>query len=242
MALSERQLKLIEAIINEYIESSEPVGSKTIVKKYAFKVSPATVRNEMACLLDEGFLEMVHTSSGRVPTPMAYKLFVEELMEEQEIPVLQEVAIKQRLWPSRFEFEKLLRQAVVSLADVTSHLALATTNDGYLVHAGAVNVLEHPEFWDIDVAKAALHLLDRFEIIDDLLKKGDYAVSGVKIIIGDEFEQLQLHSCVLVYSDYSAGSKNGCIGILGPSRMKYQQVVPAVRYAKNLVEELGCGW
>jgi len=109
--LTDRQIKLLEAIIREYSESSEPVGSKTVVAKYSIKASPATIRNEMAALLEDGFLEMMHTSSGRIPTSRAFRYFVERLMHEDELPVLQEVAVKQRLWPQRFEFEKLLRNA-----------------------------------------------------------------------------------------------------------------------------------
>ena len=102
--INDRQIKLLNAIISEYINTAEPVGSVEIVKKYNFKFSPATARNEMARLLEEGFLQMIHTSSGRVPTPMAYRFFLDTLLEEDEIPVLQEVAMKQRLWPNIHPF------------------------------------------------------------------------------------------------------------------------------------------
>ncbi|MCA9308186.1 heat-inducible transcriptional repressor HrcA, partial [candidate division WWE3 bacterium] len=128
--LSERQISLINAIIKEYLATSEPVGSNVIVKKYSLRCSPATVRNEMARLLEDGYLDMLHTSSGRVPTPQAYRLFLNEIMEEHDIPVLQEVAIKQRLWPSRFELSRLLRQSTIALADYSQLLAVATTDDG----------------------------------------------------------------------------------------------------------------
>ena len=74
---------------------------------------------------------MMHTSSGRVPTSRAFRFFIEDLMEEDELPVLQEVAVKQRLWPQRFEFEKLLRNAALSLAETTKNLAIAVTDDGF---------------------------------------------------------------------------------------------------------------
>lgn len=240
--MSERQIRLIRAIISEYLESSEPVGSKTIVKKYTFKCSPATIRNEMADLLKKGYLEMLHTSSGRIPTPTAYRFFLEELMEEEDIPVLQEVAIKQRLWPTRFEFEKLLRQTAISLADITKALAYSTSNDGYVVHAGAVNLLDSPEFWDIDSTKAALMLVDRFEMLEDAMRKAYYSDREVRVIIGDEMGDPGLSGAALVFAPYSAGRKTGNIGVLGSIRMRYQNVVPAVRYAKNLIEEFGESW
>ena len=137
--LSERQIQLLQAIIQEYVKNAEPVGSMEIVSKYNLKCSAATIRNEMAKLIDQGFLEMMHTSSGRVPTKLAYRMYLEQ-MTEDEIPVLQEVALKQRLWTNRFQFEKLLREASLALAEGTQLLAIATTSDGHITHAGAVNV------------------------------------------------------------------------------------------------------
>jgi transcriptional regulator of heat shock response len=239
--LTDRQIQLLNTIIKEYIDSSEPVGSQVLVKKYNLKCSAATVRNEMAKLIDEGFLEMLHTSSGRVPTPMAYKLFLHEMMIEEELPVLQEVAMKQRLWPSRFEFEKLLRQAAIALSDLTKELALVTTADGHVVHAGAVNVLDYREFWDLDVARAALHLLDRYELLERIFNSVTDE-GEIKCVIGDEIGQEKLGECGIVFSKYATSGRTGCVAIIGPARMKYQQVIPAVRYTKNLIEELGGSW
>lgn len=236
--LTERQIRLLEAIIKEYSESSVPVGSKTVVKKYALKVSPATIRNEMASLLEDGFLEMMHTSSGRVPTSRAFRFFIEELMQEDELPVLQEVAIKQRLWPQRYEFEKMLRQAVKSLSDATDHMAIAITDGGFITHGGFSRILNNNEFWDIEVAKTALDLFDRFEVLDEMFK--DLVVDNeVNVAVGEEIGLPNMSYCSLVFAPFNTRKKTGFISVFGPSRMKYSSVVPAVRYAKNLIEEFG---
>ncbi len=240
--ISDRQIRLLNAIITEYIKTAEPVGSVEVVKKYNLRYSPATARNEMAKLLDLGLLDMMHTSSGRVPTPMAYRLFLDQIMEEDELPVLQEVAMKQRLWPSRFEFEKLLRQAVVTLAENIHELTLATTSDGYITCAGMVNLLDHKEFWDIDVARTALNLLDRFELLEEIFNKSPQQEEDVKTIIGTELGIENLENCALVFTPYRAGKNNGHIAVFGPSRMRYDSVIPAVRYSKSLIEELGESW
>jgi transcriptional regulator of heat shock response len=239
--LSERQIQLLDAIINEYVSSSEPVGSVGIVKKYNIHCSAATVRNEMAKLIELGFLNMLHTSSGRVPTRMAYRYYLEQIMEPEDIPVLQEVAIKQRLWPIRFHFEKLLREAVLSLADQTKCLAIATMDDGFVTYAGAVNVLDNKEFWEIDVAKAALSLLDDYELLSKIYQSALYG-GETKVIIEDEIGMENLNSCSMVFSPYASGNKKGYISILGPSRMEYPKVIPAVKYAKGLIEELAESW
>lgn len=239
--LTERQLELLKAVIQEYIERAEPVGSNELVSKYNLKFSAATVRNEMAKLIEQGLLEMVHTSSGRIPTANAYRYFIQELMDETEIPVLQEVAFKQKLWPKRFEFEKMLREAMISLSDITKELSIATTSDGYIVHAGSVNVLDKKEFWDINVAKAALYLLDRYELLEQILAKAKYG-EDVRYLLGEEIGNEYLEECGIVFTPYNIENKSGYICVLGPARMNYPQVIPAVRYAKNLIEELAGSW
>lgn len=240
--LSERQIRLLQAIILEYIQSAEPVGSSLIVEKYNIRYSPATVRNEMARLIEEGYLDMIHTSSGRVPTTLAYKLFLEQLMEEEELPVLQEVALKQRLWANRYAFDKMLRQAVLSLADLVNELVVATTDDGMVMHAGAVNLLDHKEFWDIDVTKEVLHMTDRYELLEKMLRKVSHHTKNVQYLIGQELENENLLECGLIVTPYTTGKRKGYLCVFGPARMNYPRIIPAVRYTKNLVEELGGSW
>jgi transcriptional regulator of heat shock response len=239
--LTERQVQLLNAIIREYIDTANAVGSELVVQKYKIKCSAATVRNEMARLLDEGFLEMLHTSSGRVPTSLAYRYFLNDLMEEEELSVLQEVAMKQRLWASRFHFEKLIRNAAISLSDVTKEAAVITSNDGFIVHAGLVNLLDDPAYWKIDSAKAALYLIDNYELLEQQFEKAQGG-GEVRYIIGSEFNNNNLMESSLVFAPYSVGNKSGHVAIMGPARMRYSNIVPALKYTKNLLEELGESW
>lgn len=239
--LSDRQLQLIRAVINEYIRNAEPVGSVEIVSKYNLRCSPATVRNEMARLIDLGFLEMMHTSSGRIPTKMAYRLYLDQMMEERELPVLQEVALKQRLWTNRFEFGKLLREAVLALSEMSRSLAFATTEDGFVSYAGAANILDHKEFWDIDVAKTAFSLLDEYHLLERVMENAQ-PQSGIKTLIEGEIGIDKLNRCSMVFTDYTSGKRSGQIGIVGPSRISYPEIIPSVKYIKRLIEELGGSW
>jgi transcriptional regulator of heat shock response len=241
--LSDRQGKLLEAIISEYLTTAEPVGSSLIVEKYNIKYSPATIRNEMAKLLQEGYLEMMHTSSGRVPTKAAYKFFLTEVMEEEELDVLQEVALKQRLWANRYEFEKLLRQAALALSELTGQLAIITTEDGHVIHAGTVNLLDEKEFWDIDIMKTTLHLLDRHELLQKMIDEVALSDSSdVSYLIGDELGHENLRNCSIVTSMYVVGKRRGHVSVFGPARMNYQKIIPAIRYTKSLIQELGGSW
>lgn len=239
--LTERQVQLLQAIIDDYINTAEPVGSVEIVQKYNLHCSPATIRNEMAKLIDQGFLEMLHTSSGRVPTKMAYRMYIDELMQEEELPVLQEVALKQRLWTNRFEMEKLLRETTLAMSEATGCLSIATTDEGFVTYAGTVNVLEHKEFWDIDIAKSALRILDSYEILDKIFQS---VTPGREVytLIGDEIPVENLSKATIIFAPYRVGDKGGFLAILGPSRLNYQKIIPIVKYTRKLLEELGGSW
>ena len=85
MELNERKMKILKAVVKDYIETAEAVGSRTISKKHNLGVSAATIRNEMADLEELGYLVQPHTSAGRVPTEKGYKLYVDLLMGTNEL-------------------------------------------------------------------------------------------------------------------------------------------------------------
>ena len=95
MAIDGRKIKILEAIINDYINTGEPVGSRTIAKKYDLGVGSATIRNEMSDLEDMGYLEQPHASSGRIPSSKGYRLYVDSLMEKAMLTPDEELQIKQ---------------------------------------------------------------------------------------------------------------------------------------------------
>ena len=160
MDLTDRQKALLKAIIEEYIELAEPVGSEVIERKYNLGVSPATIRNEMVHLTKEGYLKQPHTSAGRVPTSMGFRLFIQELMKEKQLPVAAEVSIKEKMWEQRLQQERLLKEAVKALAQRCDMLGLALDDEGQIFYAGAANILDWPEFYVIDVTRFVLSLFD----------------------------------------------------------------------------------
>ena len=122
MDLSERQLQILQAIINDYVENAEPVGSRSIAKKYDLGVSPATIRNEMSDLEEMGYLTHPHTSAGRVPSDKAYRLYVNNLMKKKNLSARDKKLINERLAASRDEFDATIRHAAQLLSEIT-HLA-----------------------------------------------------------------------------------------------------------------------
>jgi len=96
-SLTSRQTQILKVIIDEYIETAEPVGSDSLEKKYNLGVSPATIRNEMSLLTKSGYLKQPHTSAGRVPTSGAMKFYVDQLMEEKQMSLTDEVKAKKEI-------------------------------------------------------------------------------------------------------------------------------------------------
>lgn len=122
MDLSERQLRILQAIINDYVQNAEPVGSRSIAKKYDLGVSPATIRNEMSDLEEMGYLTHPHTSAGRVPSDKAYRLYVNSLMKKKNLTSKEKEAINMRLQAGRAEFDETIKHAAELLSEIT-HLA-----------------------------------------------------------------------------------------------------------------------
>lgn len=122
--LSERKKKLLAAVIEEYIASAEPVGSKLLAEKAGLKVSSATIRNELAELTSLGYLEQPHTSAGRVPTALGYRLYVNELMERPDLSREEAERINQGLGGRARGQEQMLDDASRLAADLTDYPAL----------------------------------------------------------------------------------------------------------------------
>lgn len=127
MNLSERKLKILQAIIGDYVRSAEPVGSRTLSKKYDIGISPATIRNEMADLEEMGYLTHPHTSAGRVPSDKAYRLYVNTLMEKHELTTTEKNIIADRLQSNVTEFEKTIQHAASILSEITNLTSFAMT-------------------------------------------------------------------------------------------------------------------
>ena len=123
--LDERKKKILQAVIDEYIQSAEPVSSGSIAGKYSLNYSSATIRNEMADLEKEGYLDKPHTSSGRVPSALGYRLYVDELLKEDNISLEEIKYIKSKLETRVNEMEELTKIATNTLSEITHYTTVA---------------------------------------------------------------------------------------------------------------------
>lgn len=128
MQLDERKTKILQAIIRNYLESGEPVGSRTISKYTDLNLSSATIRNEMADLEEMGYILQPHTSAGRIPSDMGYRFYVDSMMEEKEREV---VEMKEMLVERQDKMEALLKQVARVLAKNTNYATMITAPQTY---------------------------------------------------------------------------------------------------------------
>ena len=125
MELDNRKKRILQAIVNEYIDTVEPVSSNSLIDKYELKCSSATVRNDMAELEKEGFLEKTHISSGRIPSTKGYRFYVDKLLNEKNLTLNEIRYINQALENKVNEMEELTKIATNTISDVTHYTTVS---------------------------------------------------------------------------------------------------------------------
>jgi heat-inducible transcriptional repressor len=124
--LGERRRKILEVIVNDYVETAEPVGSEMLVRKYSFGVKSATIRNEMAAMSEMGYLRQPHTSAGRVPSDMGYRYYVDQIMPRTTLGLEDTNLAQQSCDPLICEVEELLQRTCSILSGLTKYMSLVT--------------------------------------------------------------------------------------------------------------------
>lgn len=239
--LNPRQIAIIKAIVEEYTSTGEAIGSDTLDKKFNLGISPATIRNEMVRLEDLGYLKQPHTSAGRIPTPIALKLYVSELMREDDLSVTEEVAVKERIWDHRAKMGTLLTEATKVLSEKTGNISFATSSDGEVYSAGYANLLSLPEFFDIDVTRQVLQMIESYKQLEGIFARTQ-DIQPFHIVIGDEFGNEYLYPCAMAYLDFRTEHTSGHLGVIGPARLNYPYVMPMLRHMSSLIDEISASW
>ncbi|MBQ3611233.1 MAG: heat-inducible transcription repressor HrcA [Firmicutes bacterium] len=171
MDLSERKLKILQAIIADFIRTAEPVGSRTLSKNYDLGISPATIRNEMSDLEELGYLTHPHTSSGRVPSEKAYRLYVNQMMNKHELTMEQKCSIAAQLNDNVTELENMVQRAAHVLSEITNLTAFAMTPRKDLDTLKYINLLP------VDDYTAVLMLVSESGKVSNKAVRFDKAVS-----------------------------------------------------------------
>lgn len=237
MELSERQKQILCQIIEEYAETASPVGSVTMAK--LFGVSPATIRAEMARLEGLGLIAQPHTSAGRVPTDAGYRFYVNSLENgakdaNKEVSLERVNHVLEVRVSSQSRADAAIRGAVDALVELTGNLGLATIG-GQLYLSGISRLFTQPEFVDTKRVQSVAKLLDNLEPWLREAAPGE----PLNIFIGQENPIGKNSEVSLVISKFrSPFSDRSYIGVLGPTRQNYSRVMPLVRHAGRVLEEI----
>ena len=129
--MNERRQLVLKLVIQEYIETSTPVGSEVLVRRYGLNVSSATIRNEMSALEDLGYLTHLHTSAGRVPTDAGYRYYVENLMDRTPLSATEQRTIRHQFYQVRSELDQWIQLAGAVLARTAQNASVVTPPRAY---------------------------------------------------------------------------------------------------------------
>jgi heat-inducible transcriptional repressor len=234
--MTERQMAILAAIIEQYAEVASPVGSITLAK--LFGVSSATIRAEMVRLEEMGLITQPHTSAGRIPTDKGYRFYVNAL-NEAEASMLPQFdrsarAIEARVNTHKDRADRAIRSAVDSLVDLTQNLGLATIGDE-LYMSGIGNLFSQPEFMQGNHVQAVARLLDNLE---PWLREAA-PNEPLNVYIGSENPIGKSSGATLIVSRFrSPYSDKSYIGVLGPTRQSYGRVMRLVRQTGAMLEEV----
>jgi heat-inducible transcriptional repressor len=231
--MTERQKQILTAIIEQYAEVASPVGSNLLAK--AFNVSSATVRAEMVELERLGFIQQPHTSAGRVPTDRGYREYVNAITESKVAAPEQrggERALAARAQHSGSP-DRAIRNTVDTLVELTHNLGLATIGN-QLYMSGLSNLFGQPEFVSGSQVQQVARLLDNLE---PWLREAA-PNKPLSVYIGNENPIGRSAGVSLIISKFrSPYSDHSYIGVLGPTRQSYKDVMTLVRHAGEALED-----
>ncbi|MEY4035311.1 MAG: hypothetical protein RLZZ311_488 [Actinomycetota bacterium] len=239
---SDRRLEILRAIVDEYVQTQEPVGSRAIAEKHMVGISPATIRNEMAVLEEEGLITQPHTSAGRIPTDLGYRRFVDKLATVKPLSTAERRAIETFLHGAD-DLDDLLTRTAKLLADITKQVAVVKypiIGESHGREKMAISGTPHlARSGDATSLSPILEALEEQVVLLRLLSD---AQTTVQVTIGSEQSSTNLQTTSLVTVGY--GTDNGALGalgVLGPTRMDYANSMAAVaavaRYVGRFITE-----
>ena len=232
-----RQARLLAAIIDQFIETAIPVGSKKLLESAEFAVSSATIRSEMSELEDLGFLVQPHVSAGRIPTVAGYRVYVQQFMK----PSAQERAVRSRFLELKEQYfqhkdRERVYEAVALLSNMIPNVSFATVpHREQVYYLGLSNAMQQPEF--LSDGRFASGVVEVLEKKLTSLIASITLTDKVQYFIGEKDLCPQFSSCSMMVTKYRIRDQVGAIGILGPMRMDYAYNTVALDMAAGLLRD-----
>ncbi len=239
MKLTTRQQKIIEVTVKEYVNSARPVSSKLLKKKYRFKISPATLRNEMKELTEKGYLDQPHTSAGRVPTDKSYRMFVNNFLKEGLKEEKDVFETSEKLKSEIDDIHHFVRDLTKRLAHFSSSLAMCyLLEEEIMMREGWNEIFKEPEFRNSDYSTDFIDMVDALEERFDDFYLDNEKNSRIQVYIGKEIPFSKKTEFSIIVSKCSFPKiHQGFLTLLGPKRMSYSRNINLMNSVIKLLEE-----
>jgi transcriptional regulator of heat shock response len=228
--LEMRRELILKLIVEDYIQSAEPVGSKQLGDRHGLDISPATIRNEMALLEHEGYLRQPHTSAGRIPTEKAYVYYLQHVVEPiQAVSTTHEFSTQV---DQQDTVEHTLKTLAHELVDASGETAIVAYNPGWSYYTGVSNLFAKPDFGEMALLRSVSMWIDQF---DEVLARLYNRIDAQRVVyIGSQNPFGDQMATILV--KYQLGNQQeGIVGLVGPLRMDYARNIALVEEAKELI-------
>lgn len=239
---------MLAEIISQHIKTAEPVSSKLLVKSRIFKISSATIRNEMSGLEGLGYLAQLHTSGGRVPTDKAYRFYVDNILADSDLDVSCAAKRKIHLAIERGgndprELNKIIAQTLSGLSDHLIFANILESDDCF--KTGLSSLMEFPEFREFDRMFQLTSFFDHFETMFDRIEKEFFGSSinsgqaSINVFIGRENPMEGIKDEAVITAKYSLPRRQvGSLTLVGPMRMDYEKNIGLVKYAADEMNKI----
>ncbi len=232
-----RRKSVLNAAINRYIKNALPVASDEIADE--FDLSSATIRNIFSELDESGYLKHPYTSGGRVPTDKGYRYYVDfliqqiELMDDEKQRILRDCKRKMRRLDDALENTSEVISEITHYAGIVSFLEWQDK----IFYKGISRILDQPEFRDADTIRLLVRLIEDKKRLLDIINR-DFS-GKVKVYIGSELGFPEMEGCSLVVSSFKLKDQpSGRLAVLGPMRMEYNHIIPAMEYISEVLSQV----
>jgi heat-inducible transcriptional repressor len=230
---SKRRKAVLRAVVREHLRTAEPVGSEAICQQYGLDCSSATVRNDLATLVEEGLLVQPHTSAGRVPSEAGYRIYVEEFVREAALAERQRRAMAAAMEQFEQQRERTVKSFARMIAEMTGETVVIRTKPDESLFSGLANLAIKPEARLGPLVVELTRALDQIEETMDLVRSRlDQDVSvliGADNPFGDDLGG--------VFTRFAMpGFGETTIAVVGPKRMDYDQNVALMRFLREAQE------
>ena len=242
--LSPRQESILNRVVETHIQTAQPVGSQFITELYQGlyrnSYSPATVRHEMGCLEEIGYLTHPHPSAGRIPTDRGYRYYVDHSLQEEALEENHLRRLEADLAKFAGEAHDFAEQVSQTLSDLTGEVSVfvQTEKSVRVCVQGSSRILEKPEFQNVEKVHVFFKALEEKESLARWVADSTIE-SGVSVKIGRENKPEAFRSCAIVSARYSCpGGFTGTVAVFGPQRMKYARAVPIVFQISRIIARI----